>query len=138
MCLHSTQQMPCLEKPIWQAGISDISSNVKGVCCMERILWVPFGGLGTSASKESYFICLPIPPLKCQLVPYWQMSGPFCCMILGTLETLSLAPPLYPQYLSTPLQMSDVHLTVYAYCFFTETEKQCIKCKHCKQGHMLT
>lgn len=58
MCLHSAQQMPCLEMPIWQAGIGDISSNVRGACCMERLLWVPFGGLGTSALDERHFICL--------------------------------------------------------------------------------
>lgn len=81
MCRHSTQQMPCLEKPIWQAGIGDISCNVKGACCMERMLWVPFGGLGTSALSKSHFICLPVPPPRCQLVPHWQASGPFCCVI---------------------------------------------------------
>ena len=61
MCRQRTQQMRRLEKPIWRAGIGDISSNVKGACYMERMLWVPFGGLGTSASSKSHFICLLSP-----------------------------------------------------------------------------
>lgn len=56
------QQMPCLEMSIWQLGIGDISSTVRGAGCMERMLWVPFRGLGRSASSGSHFICLCLYP----------------------------------------------------------------------------
>lgn len=81
---------------------------------MERMWWVPFGGLGTSALSKSHFICLPVFPPQSQLVPHWQTSRSFCYVISGTLEDISIPSmpfTLPTQYLLMPSWLSDVPLT---------------------------